>query len=49
MWESRWLYLNNKTKRNLTDIDPLSSADRAFMDSYVDKKLKQFDYYNDPN
>lgn len=48
MWESRWLFLNGKKKRNLTDIDPLAPDDRARMDRYVDDKLKQFVYYNSP-
>jgi len=49
MWQSRWIWLNWKKKRNLTDIAPLSKKDKKDMDDYVDKKLKQFDYYNRPD
>jgi arsenate reductase-like glutaredoxin family protein len=28
MWRSRWLYLNKKNKRNLTDIDPLTDEEK---------------------
>jgi len=49
MREGRRLFINNKKKRNLTDIDPLSDDDRVKMDIYVQQKLKQFDYYNNPN
>lgn len=49
VWESRWLFLNGKRKRNMTDLDPLSSEDQNKMKKYVDEKLKQFEYYNEPN
>lgn len=49
MRQSRRLYINGKKKRNMTDIDPLSSGEKIKMDSYVESKLKQFDYHNDPN
>lgn len=49
MRQSRWLYINKKKKRNMTDIDPLTPEEKTAMDSYVDKKLKQFDYHNNPN
>jgi RecA/RadA recombinase len=48
MWENRWLFINGKKKRNLTDLDPLSDEDRSKMDKYVDDKLKQFEYHNEP-
>jgi len=49
MRESRWIYLNKKKKRNLTDIDPLTDEERETMNHYVQTKLKQFDYHNNPN
>lgn len=49
VWESKWLFLNGKKKRNLTDIDPLSDNDKANMNKYVDDMLKKFDYYNAPD
>ena len=49
MREGRWLFINNKKKRNLTDIAPLSDEDRTKMNIYVQQKLKQFDYHNNPN
>lgn len=48
MRQNRWLWLNNKKKRNLTDLDPLSAEDKTYMDNYVKKNLKTFDYYNNP-
>lgn len=48
MWQNRWLWLNKKTKRNLTDLDPLTSEEKTYMDNYVNKNLKKFDYYNNP-
>lgn len=49
VWESKWLFLNGKKKRNLTDIDPLSEQDKNNMNWYVDSMLKKFDYYNAPD
>lgn len=49
MWKSRWLYLNWKKKRDISDLAPMSAEDRAYMENYVNKKLSQFDYYNQPN
>jgi hypothetical protein len=48
MWKSRWLFLNSKKKRNLTDIDPLSVEDKLKMDNYIKSKLREFDYVNHP-
>ncbi|HPC34193.1 MAG TPA: AAA family ATPase [Candidatus Absconditabacterales bacterium] len=49
MWKGRWLYMNRKKKRNLSDLDPLTEQEQIAMDNYVQKKLKQFDYHNQPN
>jgi len=48
MWESRWLFLNWKKKRNITDIDPLDEAEVRIMNKYVKEKIAQFDYHNEP-
>jgi hypothetical protein len=48
MRQGRWLWLNKKKKRNLTDLAPLSAEDKAYMDNYVSKKLNQFAYHNSP-
>ena len=48
MWRSRWLFLNDKTKRNLTDLDPLSQQEKEQMDEYVSKQLVKFDSYSNP-
>jgi hypothetical protein len=49
MWRNRRLFINGKKKRNLTDLEPLTAEESLYMDTYVDKKLKQFDYFNEPN
>lgn len=46
MRQSRWLWLHNKTKRNLTDIDPLKKEEIADLEKYVNEQLSRFDYYN---
>ena len=49
MWQSRWLWLNWKSKLNLTDIAPLTKEENDQMDAYVKQMLGKFDYYNEPN
>lgn len=49
VWESSWLYLNWKKKRNLTDIEPLTPEQEENKRFYIQKKLSQFDYHNNPN
>lgn len=48
MWESRWLWINWKTKRNLTDLEPLTEQEQLKLDAYVDRQLNKFDYFNNP-
>ena len=48
VWRSRWLFLNWKTKRNLTDLDPLNEDDKLKMDTYVQNQLLKFDSFSDP-
>lgn len=48
MWESRWLWVNWKTKRNLTDLEPLTEQEQVSLDAYVDRQLNKFDYFNNP-
>ena len=38
-----------KTKRNLTDLEPLSVEEQLSLDTYVKRYLDQFDYFNSPN
>lgn len=47
--QKNWLSFHWKTKRNLTDIDPLSQDEREEMDLYVEDYISKFDYYNNPN
>ena len=49
MRRSRWLWINKKKKRNLTDLDPLTSEEQKNMDAYVDNNIDKFDHHNNPN
>lgn len=48
MWQSRWLWFNNKTKRNLTDLAPLTKEEIKDLEDYVNRQLSKFKYYNNP-
>lgn len=44
----RWMAINGKTKRNLTDLDPLDEEEQYRMEKYIEAYLRNFDYYNNP-
>jgi RecA-family ATPase len=48
MWQSRWLRLHGKTKRNLTNLAPLSKDEIKDLERYVNDQLSKFKYYNSP-
>lgn len=49
MWQSRWLWFHNKTKKDLTDEWSLTEAEIKDMEDYINKNLSKFKYYNSPN
>ena len=49
MWQSRWLWLHGKTKRDLTEDWHLTDSEIKDLERYVNEKLTQFKYYNSPN
>ena len=48
MRQSRWLWFHNKTKNNLTNLDPLSPEEISDLEDYVNSNLSKFEYYNNP-
>lgn len=48
VWRQRRLARHWFDKLNLTDLSPLSPADRTAMDLFVDWELSKFDYVNEP-
>ena len=49
MWQSRWLWLHGKSKRDLSGEWTLTETEKKDMEKYVNEKLNQFKYYNSPN
>lgn len=49
MWQSRWLWFHNKTKKDLTDDGSLTDAEIKDMEGYINSNLNKFKYYNSPN
>lgn len=47
--KQRRLMANGKTKRNLSDIAPLTDYEKQKLDTYVEEYLSKFAYYNNPN
>ncbi len=46
--KSRWLWANWKSKRNLTDLEPLTYDEEMAMKTFVDIQLAKFDSFSDP-
>lgn len=49
MWQGRWLWFHNKTKKDLTEDWKLSVEEIKDLENYVNNNLKKFKYYNSPN
>ena len=49
MRQSRWLWFNGKTKKDLTEDWNLTEAEIKDMEEYINKCLSKFKYYNSPN
>lgn len=49
VWQSKWLWFNNKSKACLTNLEMLSDEEKEDMKRYVDKNLKKYQYYSQPN
>lgn len=49
MWQSRWLWIHGKSKRDLSGEWTLTDMEKKEMERYVNEKLNQFKYYNSPN
>lgn len=49
MWQSRWLWFHNKTKKDLTEDWKLTEEEIADMETYINNNLSKFQYYNSPN
>jgi len=47
--QKRWLDFNGKSKRNITDIDPLTTLEKLSMEKYIKDYLSNFEYFNEPN
>lgn len=49
MWQGRWLWLHNKSKTCLTDLEELSDAEKKDMTKYVSDCLNRYKYHSSPN
>ena len=48
MWQGRWLWLNNKSKNALTNLEPLTEEEKKDMADYVTENLNRYKYYSNP-
>lgn len=49
MWLSRWLWLNWKSREDLTSLGNLTEEEEKDLEKYVNDNLKEFQYHNSPN
>jgi len=49
VFKDKRLRFHNKTKENLTDLNPLSDEEQKDLDNYIKQEMSQFDSYSNPN
>lgn len=49
MWQSRRLWYNGKTKKDLTEDGTLTDEEIKDLEDYVNRSLDKFECYNEPN
>lgn len=49
VWQWKWLWFHNKSKACLTNLELLSEEEKKDMADYVERQLKKYDYYSQPN
>jgi hypothetical protein len=49
VFKDKRLRFHNKTKANLTDLDPLTEEEREDLDKYIKQEMAKFDSYSNPN
>ena len=49
MWQSRWLWINHKSKSCLTNLELLTDEEKDDMAKFVSSNLSKYKYYNNPN
>lgn len=49
MWQNRWLWFHNRTKKDLTEDWQITDEEIEDMEKYINENLSKFQYYNSPN
>lgn len=49
MWQNRWLWFHNRTKKDLTEDGNITDEEIEDMERYINENLDKFKYYNSPN
>jgi hypothetical protein len=49
VFKDKRLRFHNKTKENLTDLNPLSEEEQKDLDNYIKQEMSKFDSYSNPN
>ena len=49
VWKDKWLWFHGKTKKNISDLDPLTEEEQKDMEKYIQQNLALFESYSNPN
>lgn len=49
VFKDKRLWFHNKTKKNLTDLDPLTDEEREDLEKYIKQEMEKFDSYSNVN
>ena len=49
VWKDKWLWYNGKTKKNMTDLAPMTEYEKKAMREFITVNMKKFDSISRPN
>lgn len=49
VWKNKWLWVNGKTKIDMTDLHPMTQLEKQAMQKYIESKMTLFDSISRPS
>ena len=49
VWKNKWLWVNGKTKIDMTDLHPMTQLEKQAMQKYIESKMSLFDSISRPS
>ncbi len=49
VWKNKWMRMNGKTKRDITDLNPMTQNEKNAMRKYIETKMSRYDSISRPS